>query len=151
AIQRGELLAAVGREAAVRRARRWQWREGACKTTDIASRPCGLEEKAAMSEEIPFPELIRRVRMGDDQAAAELVRRYEPAIRRVARVRLTDPRLQRLFDSMDVCQSVFGSFFIRTALGEYELETPEQLLHLLAAMTRKKVVDQSRRARAARR
>jgi RNA polymerase sigma-70 factor (ECF subfamily) len=104
-----------------------------------------------MPEEIPFPELIRRVREGDAQAAAELVRRYEPAIRRVARVRLTDPRLQRLFDSMDVCQSVFGSFFVRAALGEYELETPEQLLRLLAAMSRKKVVDQSRRARAARR
>jgi RNA polymerase sigma-70 factor (ECF subfamily) len=104
-----------------------------------------------MPEELSFPELIRRVRAGDGQAAAELVRRYEPAIRRVARVRLSDPRLQRLFDSMDVCQSVFGSFFVRAALGEYQLETPEQLLGLLAAMSRKKVVDQSRRARAARR
>jgi RNA polymerase sigma-70 factor (ECF subfamily) len=80
-----------------------------------------------------------------------LVRRYEPTIRRVARVRLMDSRLQRLVDSMDICQSVFGSFFVRTALGEYDLDTPEQLLNLLVNMSRKKVVDQARRAGAARR
>jgi RNA polymerase sigma-70 factor (ECF subfamily) len=80
-----------------------------------------------------------------------LVRRYEPTIRRVVRVRLVDARLQRLFDSMDICQSVFGSFFVHAALGEYDLATPEQLLGLLVTMSRKKVVDQSRRAGAARR
>ena len=104
-----------------------------------------------MSEETTFQDLIRRVRAGDGQAAAELVRLYEPTIRRVARVRLADSRLQRLFDSQDVCQSVFGSFFVRAALGEYELETPEQLLNLLVAISRKKVINQARRASAARR
>ena len=104
-----------------------------------------------MPEEITFQELIRRVRAGDADAATELVRRYEPTIRRVARVRLIDTRLQRLFDSQDICQSVFGSFFVRTALGEYDLDTPEQLLNLLVAMSGKKVVDQARRAGAARR
>ena len=104
-----------------------------------------------MSEDTTFQDLIRRVRAGDSQAAAELVRLYEPTIRRVARVRLTDSRLQRVFDSQDVCQSVLGSFFVRAALGEYDLETPEQLLNLLVAMSRKKVIDQTRRARAARR
>jgi RNA polymerase sigma-70 factor (ECF subfamily) len=104
-----------------------------------------------MSEEATFQDLIRRVRTGDGAAAAELVRLYEATIRRVARVRLADARLQRLFDSQDVCQSVLGSFFVRAALGEYELETPEQLLNLLVAISRKKVIDQARRARAARR
>jgi RNA polymerase sigma-70 factor (ECF subfamily) len=93
---------------------------------------------------------MRRVRGGDGRAAEELVRRYEPTIRRVVRVRLVDPRLQRLFDSMDICQSVFGSFFVHAALGDYELATPEQLLGLLVSMSRKKVVDKSRRAGAAR-
>ena len=83
-----------------------------------------------------FEGLIARVRAGDEQAAAELVRRYEPAIRRAARVRLVDTRLNRLLDSMDICQSVMASFFVRTALGQFELETPDQLLKLLATMTR---------------
>jgi RNA polymerase sigma-70 factor (ECF subfamily) len=104
-----------------------------------------------MGEESTFQDLIRRVRAGDGAAAAELVRLYEPTIRRVARVRLADPRLRRLFDSQDVCQSVFGSFFVRAALGEYDLQTPEQLLNLLVAMSRKKAIDQGRRAAAARR
>jgi RNA polymerase sigma-70 factor (ECF subfamily) len=88
-----------------------------------------------------FEELIRRVRDGDGQAAAELVKRYEPAIRRAARVRLRDTRLNRLLDSMDICQSVLASFFVRTALGQYELETPDQLLKLLATMARNKLAN----------
>jgi RNA polymerase sigma-70 factor (ECF subfamily) len=88
-----------------------------------------------------FEALIRRVREGDGQAAAELVKRYEPAIRRAARVRLHDTRLNRLFDSMDICQSVLASFFVRTALGQYDLETPDQLLKLLATMARNKLAN----------
>jgi RNA polymerase sigma-70 factor (ECF subfamily) len=104
-----------------------------------------------MAEEETFQDLIRRVRAGDEGAAAELVRRYEPTIRRVARVRLADTRLRRAFDSMDICQSVFGSFFVRTALGEYDLETPEQLLGLLVRMSQNKVLAHVRDAGAARR
>jgi RNA polymerase sigma-70 factor (ECF subfamily) len=89
-----------------------------------------------------FQTLIARVRSGDEQAASELVRLYEPAIRRAARVRLLDTRLNRLLDSMDICQSVLASFFVRTALGQYELETPDQLLKLLATMTRNKLANQ---------
>jgi RNA polymerase sigma factor (sigma-70 family) len=98
-----------------------------------------------------FEGLIARVRSGDEQAAAELVRRYEPAIRRAARVRLVDTRLNRLLDSMDICQSVMASFFVRTALGQFELETPDQLLKLLATMTRNKLAGQVKGHGAARR
>jgi RNA polymerase sigma factor (sigma-70 family) len=108
-----------------------------------------------MSESPSGPEsfraLIARVRAGDEQAAAELVRRYEPAIRRAARVRLVDTRLNRLLDSMDICQSVMASFFVRAALGQFELETPDQLLRLLATMTRNKLAGQVKGHRAARR
>jgi hypothetical protein len=43
-----------------------------------------------MSDEPSYRELILRVRAGDQEAAAELVRRYEPAVRRVVRARLVD-------------------------------------------------------------
>jgi RNA polymerase sigma-70 factor (ECF subfamily) len=104
-----------------------------------------------MSEGPSFRELIGRVRHGDQQAAAELVRRYEPAIRRAVRFRLTDPRLRRTCDSLDVCQSVLLSFFVRAALGHYDLDTPEQLLRLLTAMARNKLLNQARAQQAARR
>ena len=108
-----------------------------------------MSESASSPES--FEELIARVRSGDEQAAAELVRRYEPAIRRAARVRLVDTRLNSLLDSMDICQSVMASFFVRTALGQFELETPDQLLKLLATMTRNKLAGQVKGHRAARR
>jgi RNA polymerase sigma-70 factor (ECF subfamily) len=104
-----------------------------------------------MLEANPFRDLIRRVRAGDEQAAVEVVRLYEPAIRRAARVRLADSRLQRIFDSMDISQSVFGSFFVRAALGQYELDKPEQLLRLLVSMSRRKLADYARGLGAARR
>jgi RNA polymerase sigma-70 factor (ECF subfamily) len=88
-----------------------------------------------------FRALIGRVRSGDEGAAAELVRRYEPAVRRAARVRLVDTRLNRMLDSMDVCQSVMASFFVRAAMGQYELDAPDQLLKLLATMTRNKLAN----------
>jgi RNA polymerase sigma-70 factor (ECF subfamily) len=98
-----------------------------------------------------FDELIRRVRAGDQDAATELVKRYEPAIRRAVRFRLADARLGTLFDSMDICQSVLASFFIRAASGQYELETPGQLLRLLTAMARNKLNSQARKQFAQRR
>src|SRR5438270_67767 len=73
------------------------------------------------------------------------------AIRRVARFRLVDPRLRRQLDSMDICQSVLASFFVRASLGEYALETPDDLLRLLAAMTRNKLAFQARHQKAAKR
>jgi RNA polymerase sigma-70 factor (ECF subfamily) len=113
------------------------------------------EVARAMSESASSPEsfqaLIARVRAGDEQAAAELVRRYEPAIRRAARVRLVDTRLNRLLDSMDICQSVLASFFVRAALGQFELATPDQLLRLLARMTRNKLAGQVKAHRAVKR
>ncbi|QEH37687.1 RNA polymerase sigma factor [Aquisphaera giovannonii] len=98
-----------------------------------------------------FEELIRRVRAGDPAAAEELVRTYEPAIRRAVRFRLADARLGTLLDSMDICQSVLASFFVRAASGQYELESPEQLLGLLTAMARNKLASESRRQHAQRR
>lgn len=104
-----------------------------------------------MSETESFQSLIERVRAGDAQGAEELVRRYEPMVRRAARVRLADPRLGRVLDSMDICQSVMASFFVRAALGQYELNTPDQLLRLLATMARNKLANQAHGQRAARR
>jgi RNA polymerase sigma-70 factor (ECF subfamily) len=98
-----------------------------------------------------FEDLIRRVRSWDQEAAAELVRRYEPAIRRAVRVRLANARLGNLLDSMDICQSVLRSFFVRAASSQFELETPEQVLKLLTAMARNKLASQARRQHTQRR
>jgi RNA polymerase sigma-70 factor (ECF subfamily) len=89
-----------------------------------------------MMEIESFRQLLQQVRAGDADAAARLVREYEPSVRRYVRVHLTDPRLRQVLDTLDICQSVLGNFFIRVVAGQFELERPEQLLSLLTAMAR---------------
>jgi RNA polymerase sigma-70 factor (ECF subfamily) len=104
-----------------------------------------------MSADDSFQALLRRVRAGNEDAAAEVVRKYEPAIRRMVRMRLTDPRLTRLLDSVDVCQSVLANFFVRMAAGQFDLDTPEQLMKLLSVMARNRLLDHVAKQTAGRR
>jgi RNA polymerase sigma-70 factor (ECF subfamily) len=92
-----------------------------------------------------FREAIRRIRAGDERAAAELVQKYEPIIRREVRLNMDDARLRRTFDSMDIVQSVLASFFIRTAAGQYDLNSSEQLIGLLVKIARNKLASAARK------
>jgi RNA polymerase sigma-70 factor (ECF subfamily) len=92
----------------------------------------------------PLAELVTRLRAGDAAAAAELVRRYETAIRVAVRSRLTDPALRRQFDSVDVCQSVLASFFVRMSAGQFDLDRPDDLVGLLVRMAQNKLVSRVR-------
>lgn len=98
-----------------------------------------------MSESEHFQSMIRQVRSGDAAAAANLVRQYEAELRIIARVRLNNPQLRRVVDSIDICQSIFANFFVRASLGQFDIDTPDQLLKLLATMVRNKVTDHARR------
>ena len=95
--------------------------------------------------EANFAEFLRRIRSGDEAAAEELVRLYEPLIRREVRLRLEDQRLRRAFDSLDVCQSVFASFFTRIRSGEFDLQQRDHLVRLLVTMARNKLASSARR------
>jgi len=104
-----------------------------------------------MSESDAFTKLMKRVRSGEAEAAAELIRLYETELRVIIRARLRDQRLRRTLESMDICQSVLGNFFVRAAAGQFDLESSEQLVKLLGQMIRNKVTDHARRATADRR
>ena len=64
--------------------------------------------------ELSFPDLIQQAGSGDEAAWTELVRRFEPFIQRVARIRMRArgdfEGVRRDAGSSDVCQSVFKSF-----------------------------------------
>jgi RNA polymerase sigma factor (sigma-70 family) len=92
-----------------------------------------------------FQELLERVRAGDEEAAAEFVRVYEPHVRRVVRARLRLSRLRRLADSSDFCQAVMGSFLVRAAMGQYAVAGSDEVRDLLGRIARNKVVDLVRR------
>lgn len=96
-----------------------------------------------MTEALNFLEVLQRIRAGDEEAARELVRRYEPLVRREVRMWMHDRKLNRVFDSLDVTQSVFAQFFKRVAV-DFELDGPEQLTRLLCAMARNRTVSRVR-------
>jgi RNA polymerase sigma-70 factor (ECF subfamily) len=97
-----------------------------------------------MADAASFTELLHRVRLGDADAARDLVREYERDVRIAVRTRLSDPALRRQFDSMDICQSVWASFFLRAAAGQYELDEPAHLVALLTRMAQNKLAMQAR-------
>jgi RNA polymerase sigma-70 factor (ECF subfamily) len=96
---------------------------------------------------------MSRVQAGDPDAAAELVRNFEPDIRLEVRVRLRvqDGRVRRMLDSMDITQSVLASFFAGVAVGQFAPQHPQQLLGLLVTMARNKLLTQVRHQRRQRR
>ena len=88
-----------------------------------------------------FAELIARIRQGDQQAAEDLVRRFEPEVRRFVRYRLTSPSVRRFVDSLDICQSVLTRFFVSLSAGDFAVADSQQLKALLLTMARNRVFD----------
>jgi hypothetical protein len=81
-----------------------------------------------------------RVQAGDEQVVFHRVRGYEQRIYRVDRVRLTGLRMRRQLNSMDVCQFVLANFFAHAALGDFEQQSPRQLVALLATIAKNQVM-----------
>ncbi len=95
-------------------------------------------------------ELIRRARSGDEAASADLVRRIEPLIQRVIRIRM-GPRGRRgpighELSSADVCQSILQSLFLGLREDRYRFDRPEDLEKLLRVMIRLRVAAKARRS-----
>jgi RNA polymerase sigma factor (sigma-70 family) len=88
---------------------------------------------------------LARIQAGDEDAARDLLLRYESEVRLVVRRQL--PRLLRSrFDSLDFLQSVWGSFFRRVREGGTEFEDSRHLVAFLARAAKNKVIDEYRRA-----
>jgi RNA polymerase sigma-70 factor (ECF subfamily) len=83
-------------------------------------------------------ELLARVRDGDDEALAELLRRYEAKIRLTAR-HLLRPVLRRYLDSIDVAQSVQFQLMSGLRRGSFDLPDTETFMALAVTMVRRKV------------
>lgn len=96
-----------------------------------------------------FQAFIERIRKGDSSAAEELVRLYEPIVRRQVRMQMVDSRLSRLYDSVDFSQAVMASFFLNGA--DFELQQPQDLVRLLMTMARNKLASSARRVLAQKR
>ncbi|MCA9239477.1 MAG: helix-turn-helix domain-containing protein [Planctomycetales bacterium] len=82
--------------------------------------------------------LVRRFRAGEQDAATALYARYAAKLQRLAD-RNTGSDLAARFDSDDVVQSVFRTFFRRIQGGEYDLPDGEELWRLLLVLGLNKI------------
>jgi hypothetical protein len=94
--------------------------------------------------------LLERWRAGDQAAAEELHRRYAQRLCALAE-REIGRRLSRRVGADDVVQSVFRTFFRRTAAGEFVIDHSGNLWQLLARITLNKVRRQGEHYRAGKR
>jgi RNA polymerase sigma-70 factor (ECF subfamily) len=82
--------------------------------------------------------LLRRYRLGSQDAATQLYLRYVQRLRGLARAQMS-PALARLVDLEDIVQSVFGSFFRRASTGYYDVPAGEELWRLFLVIALNKV------------
>lgn len=109
-------------------------------------------EKSNVSESFEeFSEHLRQLRMGDKSSVTDFWEKYSPFIRRSMRFRIARASLQPAADSMDVCQSAFGTFLLHLSAGEYELSSEEDLRKLLISIANNKFLMLQRREQAAKR
>ncbi|MBX9652806.1 sigma-70 family RNA polymerase sigma factor [bacterium] len=92
-----------------------------------------------------FEAMVARLHGGDPSAAEEIVRHYEPFVRRAVRMSLQHSSLRRTLDSMDLCQSVFAAFFYQVATGATEVVGPDHLVKLLTTIARRKLAQAMRK------
>jgi RNA polymerase sigma-70 factor (ECF subfamily) len=90
-----------------------------------------------------FARLMQRVRAGDPRAAEEVLERYKEPVLRVVR-RYLHQRLRTQYDSVDILQTVWASFF-QVPPERYTFETPEALIKFLSQMAHHKAVNVFRR------
>ena len=89
-----------------------------------------------------FQELINRVRAGDEDAASQLVADYGNHVMAAVRFRLGQ-RIRVRCDSHDIAQAIWKSFF---ELAEaQQIDSPQQLVAILAAMSLNKLSDAYRK------
>ncbi|MFI5454256.1 MAG: RNA polymerase sigma factor [Isosphaerales bacterium] len=97
--------------------------------------------------ESDFQRLIAAILKGDRQAADELVRKVEPYIRSATHLRLTDSKLRRLLDSMDLCQSVLADLFAKGGSRWSGRETEDHIRRTILTMAFNKLVSKARHER----
>lgn len=90
-----------------------------------------------MEESKSFDGLCSGLRAGDSDSARELFTRFATRLVALARSRL-DTRLRQKVDPEDVVQSVYKSFFIRAADGQFEFDNWDNLWTILAVITLRK-------------
>lgn len=91
-----------------------------------------------MDDTPPMTDLIERLRSGDATAAETIFSRYARRLTHLAEQHLSRKLAGRV-DGEDIVQSVFRTFFRRSAQGAFQIDSSAQLWKLLVKITLLKV------------
>jgi RNA polymerase sigma-70 factor (ECF subfamily) len=94
---------------------------------------CHLEYRL-MGNSDPLTDLVERHRRGDPDAAGQLFDHYSRRLCPLAE-RYLSQKLAGRVEGEDIIQSVFRTFFGRTAKGEFQIDSRAQLWQLLVKIT----------------
>jgi RNA polymerase sigma-70 factor, ECF subfamily len=94
--------------------------------------------------------LLERIRLGSQDAAAQLYLRYAQRLRDLARAQCSAD-LARRVEVEDIVQSVFGSFFRAASKGYYDIPAGEELWKLFLVIALNKIRAKALYHRAAKR
>src|SRR5262245_58030558 len=103
-----------------------------------------------MPNDSSFPDLMNRLRSGEDEAARDVFARFASRLVGLARRHL-DGRLAVKVDPEDVVQSAYKSFFIRQRDGTLEIGNWDGLWGVLTMITIRKCADRAAYYRAGKR
>lgn len=82
--------------------------------------------------------LMRRFRVGEEDAATAIYLRYAEKLQRLARSQ-TNPNLEKVVDTEGIVQSVFRTFFRRASSGQYQILSGDELWKLLLVIALNKI------------
>lgn len=103
-----------------------------------------------MSQETSITQLLARWSGGDQDAAQVLFDRYAHRLAALAEKNLSHKLAARV-DGQDIVQSVFRTFFQRSARGDFQIHDSVEIWQLLVTITLAKVRSEARRHTAAKR
>jgi RNA polymerase sigma-70 factor, ECF subfamily len=95
-------------------------------------------EDLSAGSQVSDHSLMRRLRLGSEDAATQIYLRYAYRLRALARSQ-SSPELARCVDADEMVQSVFGSFFRGAKNGYYDVPVGEELWRLFLVIALNKI------------
>ena len=108
------------------------------------------EDGLNRGQDVTDSSLLRRLRLGSEDAATQLYLRYARRLHALALAK-SSPDLARQVDAEELVQSIFGSFFRGATSGYYDVPAGEELWNLFLVIALNKIRAKGNYHRAAKR